>query len=321
MTARALSLLLGWVGEQQPGRQPGGVNVLCCDFVDVSPFCSLVIGLNYKLLAATPPVCRMPQALNIFQHDVGVGAAAGALLEQAAALQRRRHAAQRPLAHAPHLAVAVSMRLPAAGRPVDYWKTVPVGPADDAVEILEFGGQEGPEGSLHPDGLGLSEALVVCAADAPHPARLRDVQRDQGVPGPCGQNTYRLVDLSVRSSSETWDLWVVGTEDRAGTACQVGIGDQVGLGIEGPGGTGPQSPGEPDCQGAFGSRGRRCRCWSGGLGSRVRMVLGVQAAPVAQVAHRSLSLVDQVVPGGRVGQRLSRLLGPGGTRTERFGFL
>lgn len=62
MTMRALSLLLGWAGEQRPGCKAGGVNILCCDFVSVSQFCSLVIGLNYKLLAAPRPVCRMPGA-------------------------------------------------------------------------------------------------------------------------------------------------------------------------------------------------------------------------------------------------------------------
>lgn len=50
MTKRALSLLLSWVSEQRPGGDVGGVNILCCDFVDVSHFCSLVIDLNYKLL-------------------------------------------------------------------------------------------------------------------------------------------------------------------------------------------------------------------------------------------------------------------------------
>nr|XP_040026347.1 PI-PLC X domain-containing protein 1-like [Gasterosteus aculeatus aculeatus] len=52
MTARALPLLLSWTSEQRPGVEAGGVNILCCDFVAVSRFCSLVIGLNYKLLAA-----------------------------------------------------------------------------------------------------------------------------------------------------------------------------------------------------------------------------------------------------------------------------
>lgn len=56
MTTKALSLLLGWVGEQQPGPEVGGVNILCCDFVGVSQFCSLVIGLNYKLLGGVNTV-------------------------------------------------------------------------------------------------------------------------------------------------------------------------------------------------------------------------------------------------------------------------
>lgn len=47
------------------------------------------------------------------------------------------------------------------------------------MEILESGGQEGPERSLHPDGLSLSEAQEVCTADAPHGAGLRAVQGDQ----------------------------------------------------------------------------------------------------------------------------------------------
>ncbi|XP_078147272.1 PI-PLC X domain-containing protein 1-like isoform X1 [Centroberyx gerrardi] len=48
MTLKALSPLLRWASEQQPGPQGGGVNILCCDFVGLSRFCSLVIGLNYK---------------------------------------------------------------------------------------------------------------------------------------------------------------------------------------------------------------------------------------------------------------------------------
>ncbi|XP_041822293.1 PI-PLC X domain-containing protein 1-like isoform X2 [Chelmon rostratus] len=49
MTMRALSFLLRWASEQRPGSEESGVNILCCDFVDASQFCSLVIGLNYKL--------------------------------------------------------------------------------------------------------------------------------------------------------------------------------------------------------------------------------------------------------------------------------
>lgn len=55
MTKRALSLLLDWVSEQRPGwQQENGVNIICCDFVAVSSFCSLVIDLNYKLLRGRP---------------------------------------------------------------------------------------------------------------------------------------------------------------------------------------------------------------------------------------------------------------------------
>ncbi|XP_041637991.1 PI-PLC X domain-containing protein 1-like isoform X2 [Cheilinus undulatus] len=51
MTMHALSLLLQWASKQQPGgTEVGGVNILCCDFVDISQFCSVVISLNYKLL-------------------------------------------------------------------------------------------------------------------------------------------------------------------------------------------------------------------------------------------------------------------------------
>lgn len=62
MTLRALSLLLAWVSEQRPGPEVGGVNIVCCDFVDVGRFCSVVVDLNYKLLRERGPlaVCRMP---------------------------------------------------------------------------------------------------------------------------------------------------------------------------------------------------------------------------------------------------------------------
>ncbi|KAM9328214.1 PI-PLC X domain-containing protein 1-like isoform 3-T3 [Pholidichthys leucotaenia] len=58
MTMEALLPLLRWMGEQQPGPEGGGVNIVCCDFVGMSEFCSLVIGLNYKLVGGA---CRMPQ--------------------------------------------------------------------------------------------------------------------------------------------------------------------------------------------------------------------------------------------------------------------
>lgn len=65
MTMKALSLLLSWASEQQAGPEAGGVNIICCDFVGVSQFCSLVIDLNYKLVdttLATRPVSRTPAA-------------------------------------------------------------------------------------------------------------------------------------------------------------------------------------------------------------------------------------------------------------------
>lgn len=62
---------------------------------------------------------------------------------------------------------------------VHYWYIVPVGPADDALEVLESGGQESPERSLHPDGLSLGEAHVVGTADAFHAAGLRAVQGNE----------------------------------------------------------------------------------------------------------------------------------------------
>lgn len=56
---------------------------------------------------------------------------------------------------------------------------VPVNLADNAVQILESGGQEGSEGSLHPEGLSLSEAQEVGTADASHEAGLWAVQGNQ----------------------------------------------------------------------------------------------------------------------------------------------
>lgn len=56
MTLPALPMLLGWASRQVGGAQKDGVNVLCCDFVSLSGFCSLVIGLNYR----TPPGGLMP---------------------------------------------------------------------------------------------------------------------------------------------------------------------------------------------------------------------------------------------------------------------
>uniref|UniRef100_A0A3B5MGB5 Phosphatidylinositol-specific phospholipase C X domain-containing protein n=1 Tax=Xiphophorus couchianus TaxID=32473 RepID=A0A3B5MGB5_9TELE len=52
MTMEALSPLLRWTAEQRPGPGVGGVNIIGCDFVGFSRFCSIVIGLNFKLLKA-----------------------------------------------------------------------------------------------------------------------------------------------------------------------------------------------------------------------------------------------------------------------------
>ncbi|KAM4559548.1 PI-PLC X domain-containing protein 1 [Odontesthes bonariensis] len=67
MTLEALSSLLRWTAEQTPGPQGGGVNIICSDFVEVSQFCSTVIGLNYKLLGrawapAPRPAGTRPEA-------------------------------------------------------------------------------------------------------------------------------------------------------------------------------------------------------------------------------------------------------------------
>ncbi|XP_057685442.1 PI-PLC X domain-containing protein 1 isoform X2 [Corythoichthys intestinalis] len=48
ITTKALTVLLGWVREQQPGPEVDGVNIICCDFVGASNFCDCVIRLNYK---------------------------------------------------------------------------------------------------------------------------------------------------------------------------------------------------------------------------------------------------------------------------------
>ncbi|XP_069554386.1 PI-PLC X domain-containing protein 1 [Brachyistius frenatus] len=67
MTMKALLPLLRWVGEQRPGPEGDRVNIVCCDFVGLSRFCSLVIELNYKLAdgicsPAPRPVCGTPGA-------------------------------------------------------------------------------------------------------------------------------------------------------------------------------------------------------------------------------------------------------------------
>nr|XP_015802143.2 PI-PLC X domain-containing protein 1 [Nothobranchius furzeri] len=50
MTMKALLPLLKWTAEQRPGPEGEGVNIVCCDFVGISRFCSVVINLNHKLV-------------------------------------------------------------------------------------------------------------------------------------------------------------------------------------------------------------------------------------------------------------------------------
>lgn len=60
------------------------------------------------------------------EHHVGVGAAAGGLLEQSAALQRGRHARLPLVTRTPRLAEASGLLPPFAGGPVPYHLVWPV---------------------------------------------------------------------------------------------------------------------------------------------------------------------------------------------------
>lgn len=62
---------------------------------------------------------------------------------------------------------------------VDNRQCVSVRFANDAVEILQFGGQESPECSLQACSTCLLEAQEVCTTDASHVPHLRAVQGDQ----------------------------------------------------------------------------------------------------------------------------------------------
>lgn len=66
MTTKALSDLLGWVEEQRPGPEPGGLNVICGDFVDLNRFASVVIDLNKKLLVKRRQVVSCGEMLGGF---------------------------------------------------------------------------------------------------------------------------------------------------------------------------------------------------------------------------------------------------------------
>ncbi|KAJ8003897.1 hypothetical protein DPEC_G00153160 [Dallia pectoralis] len=49
-TMESFPLLLNWVEKQSPGQEKTSVNIVCADFVSLTDFVSVVIGLNKKLL-------------------------------------------------------------------------------------------------------------------------------------------------------------------------------------------------------------------------------------------------------------------------------
>lgn len=50
LTLGGLPSLLDWTNQQRPGPLRTGVNIVCSDFISLSHFCTIVIGLNFKLL-------------------------------------------------------------------------------------------------------------------------------------------------------------------------------------------------------------------------------------------------------------------------------
>lgn len=70
---------------------------------------------------------------------------------------------------------------------VDDGHSGTVGPAHNAVEVLQAGGEEGAEGAGQPDLPGLLEALEIGTTDAAHAAAQRRVQGHQ-VKLPRGKN-------------------------------------------------------------------------------------------------------------------------------------
>lgn len=62
---------------------------------------------------------------------------------------------------------------------VDDGEAVPVQPADDGVEVLKPGGQEGSECPLQSYSMSLLEAHEVCASNSSHVTSLRGVQGNQ----------------------------------------------------------------------------------------------------------------------------------------------
>lgn len=84
----------------------------------------------------------------------------------------------------PHFAGIVTKdRLPTAKQhlvlEVHDGEAVPVRPADNSVEVLKLGGQEGSEGSLQTHSTSLLEAQEVCPTDSSHVTSLRGVQGDE----------------------------------------------------------------------------------------------------------------------------------------------
>lgn len=73
----------------------------------------------WRFMTLSSPAVTDVAVLNT-QHNVGAGAAAGALLQQAAALQRRRHACHHPFPDTPCLAVVVDVPLTPVVRPMPY---------------------------------------------------------------------------------------------------------------------------------------------------------------------------------------------------------
>lgn len=53
LTLKGLPPLLQWTNQQRPGPLKSEVNIVCSDFIDLSHFCAIVIGLNFKLLDST----------------------------------------------------------------------------------------------------------------------------------------------------------------------------------------------------------------------------------------------------------------------------
>uniref|UniRef100_A0A8C6UE22 PI-PLC X domain-containing protein 1 n=1 Tax=Neogobius melanostomus TaxID=47308 RepID=A0A8C6UE22_9GOBI len=53
LTLKGLPPLLQWTNQQRPGPHRAAVNIVCSDFIGLSHFCSIMIGLNFKSLGST----------------------------------------------------------------------------------------------------------------------------------------------------------------------------------------------------------------------------------------------------------------------------